>query len=214
MYFNKHNLAANRSWHWGLIPLIMLGLLASLTGCVRMPVKQVSISPVQTYFPSGVNSEWDYEGRGSEYADFQMQVLEKQGNRALFVRADAGTTLALVYDITPDQITLVYSEENFEGDKTVLTAPPNRQDVILNGPVEAGTTWKAGDRTYKIEKTGVTVVTPVGTFKDCIQVRVTFPAGEHEIIQYYAPNVGMVKSEFIAGNSSVVSTLKSYKIKP
>lgn len=198
-------------WH-GVLSVGFLVLLIVVTlACARQPQKVGG--EVEPYLPLQVGNQWSYSGTGSEYADYTERVLFQDGNRVQLKRENPGTTMALIYEVNPNNIALVYSQEEFYEDRNILSVSDNRQEVILQGPAVVGTTWRAGDRKYEITENNGTVKVPAGTFKHCLKVRSTFEGSDHQIIQYYARGVGLVKSEFISGNDRVVSELENYTIR-
>jgi len=205
--------------------LIVIGALAGSFGCWQRPPEQaVPKQPAppkevaaETYLPLAQGNFWDYRGEGNEFAAYNDQVLFREGNLVQLKRANPGTTLAVIYKVSEDSITRVFSEPEFYEEKNLLGAfKQNQQEIILKRPFTVGTTWTAGERTYAIVETNATVTTPAGTFKDCLKIHSTFKGGEHEIFQFYAPNVGMVKSEFRAIGAGaatvIVSDLKEYRL--
>jgi phosphoenolpyruvate-protein kinase (PTS system EI component) len=53
--------------------------------------------------------------------------------------------------------------------------------------------------------------TPAGRFENCVKVKIT---GQNSTIyEYYKEGVGLVRSEFLSGDTSVTSTLEKYNIK-
>ncbi|MEW6661402.1 MAG: hypothetical protein ACOY9Y_04355 [Bacillota bacterium] len=201
--------------------LIVLGCLMVSLGCLRRspeqarpgqkaPAKEVA---VETYLPLKQGNFWDYRGEGNEYAEYDDRVLFREGNLVQLKRANPGTTLAVIYEVKEDSITKVYTEEEFYEERNILASfKENQREIILKRPFTLGTTWTVGERTYEIIETNATVNTPAGSFKDCIKIRSTFKDSDHQIFQFYAPEVGMVKSEFRAGEALVVSDLKEYKL--
>jgi len=175
---------------------------------------QLSEKPVETYFPMQPGNFWSYRGVGSEFADFTEQVLFRNEQLVQLKRANQGTTMVLIYEIDVNSITLVFSAEEFYEETNLLTQhKENRREIILKKPFHVGASWISGDRTYTIVDTNATVSTPAGIFMHCLKIHSTFEAGEHEIFQYYAPGVGMVKSEFRSGVSTIQSDLAKYNIR-
>jgi hypothetical protein len=202
--------------------LIMIGGLTSSFGCwpripeqarptPQPPAKQLT---AEAYFPLNPGSLWDYRGEGNEYAEYNSRVLFREGNLAQMRVDNPGTTMAFIFEVTDDSITRVYSEEGFYEERSLLgTFQENRREIILKRPFVEGTTWTEGDRTFTIVETNATVTTPAGVFNNCLKIHSTFRGSDHEIFQFYAPNVGLVRSEFIAADTLIMSELRKYEIK-
>lgn len=205
-----NNLTRNRGKALG-VSLMVLFLLVSVS-CVS---KQEGTKEVDllSYFPFEVGNQWTYQGVGNEYASYNKQVLYKEGNKVQVVEENPGTRLVKIYDLKPDSVVVVYSKEEFYEDENILETEENMQDIILQTPVEIGTIWESGDRTSEIVAKDVTIETPAGTFNNCIQVNNTYKDEENKFIEYYAPGIGLVKSEFIAGETKIISQLENYTIK-
>jgi len=76
-----------------------------------------------------------------------------------------------------------------------------------------GTGWQdAGEEPREITNIDASVETPAGRFENCIKVKVGDTNSTSLIFEYYTMGVGMVKSEFIAGNDTITSSLRKYSI--
>ena len=72
-------------------------------------------------------------------------------------------------------------------------------------PLQKGTKWTLKDsRVRTITNTSVDVSTPTGNYQT---IEVTTEGANDKTIDYYAKNVGLVKSVFISGDSEITSTL-------
>lgn len=167
---------------------------------------------VDDYLPLAAGNQWGYLGEGNEYAAYNQKVLYRQGDLAQLSRDNGGTVMALINKIEADKIVLVYSREEFYEDTNILDTPADRADIILQGPFTVGTTWEAAERLYTIEALDEEVTVTAGVFEHCLKVISTFPDSSHTITQYYAPGVGMVRSEFSDGENQVTSSLESYTV--
>jgi hypothetical protein len=68
-----------------------------------------------------------------------------------------------------------------------------------------GTTWKLQDsRIRTITGTSVDITTPAGKYK---AIEVVTEGSNDKTIDYYAKNVGLVKSVFISGETEITSSL-------
>jgi hypothetical protein len=76
-------------------------------------------------------------------------------------------------------------------------------------PLKRGTTWKLNDgRKRTITNTAVDLTTKTGNYK---ALEVTTESTSDKTIDYYAPNVGLVKSIFVSGETQISSTLADIK---
>ncbi|MED4402446.1 hypothetical protein [Metabacillus fastidiosus] len=87
---------------------------------------------------------------------------------------------------------------------------------ILAYPVKKGKSWKDGDSNYEIRAVNWTITTPVGTFKNVIEVRETLKKLGYRT-SFYAPGVGLVletsKTKHTKGKTITDLTLVKLKNK-
>ncbi|MGG3805204.1 hypothetical protein [Metabacillus fastidiosus] len=87
---------------------------------------------------------------------------------------------------------------------------------IIGYPVKKGKSWKDGDSTYEIRAVNWTLKTPVGTFKNVVEVRETIK-GYGYYTFFYAPNVGLIlrtsKTQHTKGKTITGLTLMELKNK-
>lgn len=195
------------------ILFILLGMLAA--GCAKeepvIPNPDEELG-AKAYFPATVGDIWEYEGQGNEYASFYREVVYGEGDLAQFSEDNGGTVTATVYSITEDVITQVFFKGEEYEDTNFLAEEPNADMVILKAPLSEGTQWNTENGSRKIVDLDATVDTPAGQFLSCIQVEVE--EGDSTLYEYFAPEVGMVKREFIMGEEKVTSSLSDFSIGP
>lgn len=162
------------------------------------------------YFPLTVGSYWHYRGEGNEYATFKREVLFVKNDRAQIKEDNGGTVSAAVFKIADDAITRIFFIGEQYENTNLLDEAPRENVVILKTPLSVGTRWDTPNGPREIVDVKATVDTPVGKFVDCLKIKIE-GAGS-TIYEYYKEGVGMVKREFISGDTRVTSTLESYKI--
>ena len=80
----------------------------------------------------------------------------------------------------------------------------------LKEPIQVGAKWKSGYTTGIIESVDDEVTLPVGTFKNCVRVKTTFP--NQKKIEWFAPGVGSIKFIYNYPDSSYsTSQLEKYE---
>ena len=168
----------------------------------------------KNYYPLTVGSYWEYEGAGNEYASFNRKVLFAKGNLAQTSEDNGGTVATRVIETTNSYVKVVYMQgEDYQPQNRLESGyTANANDILLQAPVKAGTTWAGTNTNKQIIATDAAVDTPAGKFDNCIKVKL--PGQNDTIYQYYKKGVGMVKQEFITtNNETITSTLKKYEIK-
>ncbi len=205
---------------------VIVLMAAAFTGCSKSNVQipppgssdKAPGAPVQPaqkagdYFPLTVGSSWQYLGEGNEYASFNRLVLFAKGNRAQVRSDNGGTVSAMVFETTDTAVTRVYMKGEEYGSANFLDAEPNENIMILKTPLETGTKWEdSNGGTREIVDINAALDTPAGRFENCVKVKIT---GQNSTIyEYYKEGVGLVRSEFLSGDTSVTSTLEKYNIK-
>lgn len=108
-------------------------------------------------------------------------------------------------------------------DFTYWTLSRSRENwfVIKNTP-KKGDRWenklRGWKQTYEVMKTGFTLETPAGKFSNCVKLKISWIAHEHDMeglqekILYLAPHMGIVKQEHYAnGDKWHEEVLTSYR---
>ena len=175
-----------------IIALILI-VLVLITACENKPNvpdnnNQDEYS-AEDYFPVVENTKYSYQGEGNEFASYTMYIDYIDNNRFQTRTNNGGTETIKVYEFKDNQLTELYSrgETYFREDFTKREFQEG--SVVLKPPY-----------TGELKQ----IVTPQGNF-DAIEV--TTESGNGTITNYYAKDVGLVKSIFKSGTSEVSSTL-------
>lgn len=204
-----------------LTPIITLVLVVILlSGChpfqtpspepTRSPSPVAEHSKVNQYLPLKVGNSWNYEGIGNEYASYSQKVTHQQDNHCQVI-VNSGTSTVIRYQITEDSILQTYRDHEFYEDKSILDLPSNIEIIVLKQPLKVGATWQSDDNLCEIVSVNDTVQVPAGSFKDCLAVKTTYKDSGNYSIDYYAKEVGLVKSEYVMDNNEkVISQLSDY----
>lgn len=207
-----------------------LGLLSAaiilLSGCAEtniptpqpdikkpVPQEQKEIAADKTpsdYFPLTNGSTWQYQGKGNEYAAFNRVVIFVAGNKAQIREDNGGTVSASVIETTDTGIVITYFQGESYDETNFLAQESNENLIILKVPLKNGTKWEYRTGTREIVDVKASMDTPAGKFEDCIAVKVSLP--DSTLFEYFKDGVGMVKREFISGDSRITSTLEKFNI--
>lgn len=192
--------------------IVALSSLMIFSSCAKQskpaeekPSETVKLT-VKDLFPFKENVFMKYQGVGNEYAEFQTYVDYIQGDKIQIRNINPGTTLAKVYEIQNGELRLITSKEEFYYRENILDSTSKSYDVLIKEPIEKGTTWtnKEGLKRY-ISNTEAKVTTPSGEY---IAVEVTTEGKDYKIFDYYVKNIGLVKTVFKTGDSSIESNLE------
>lgn len=169
---------------------------------------KVSDLNLSDFFPLELGYTWEYEGEGNEYASFNRKVVFSNNNLYQIREDNGGTVTASVFEVSSSDITRVFFIGEAYGEENYLNNQPNEEVTILKGPLEVGLKWQEENGTLEIGSINETVSTPAGNFSDCIKV---INSSENSIVnEYYKEGIGMVKREFISGETKVTSSLKKF----
>ncbi len=166
---------------------------------------------IEDYYPMLADIEYVYEGQGNEYASYQQTTdfLDAANQRIQTRTNNGGTETVRVIEIKGGKLTVIkkldecYYRDNF----LTGTASEESPEVLLMEPLVQGTEWTLSDgRKRYISGVDVPVTTPSGDYK---AIEVTTKNEDGDSKDYYALQVGLVKSVFQSKDLEVTSSLKT-----
>lgn len=162
---------------------------------------------IKDYYPFKENTKYQYEGKGSEYASYSLYTDYIKDSK-MQVRINTGGTEAIkVLELKDNELKLLFSkgEAYYREDLTSKTSTDS--EVLLKEPLTKGTTWTLsnGKKRY-ISNIDVDIATASGNYK---ALEVTTEDGNSKILDYYAKDIGLVKTINKANNLEVTSTLNN-----
>lgn len=186
------------------------------------PTQQPTIAPTDTptkvlsiedYYPFEANSEYVYEGKGSEFAFYNRYVdfLDEENNRVQTRTNNGGTETVRVLELTENSLSIIASTSESYSRENIMSEAVAGEDaeVLLMEPLTKGTEWTLPDgRKRYISNVDVTITTPLGTYTT---LEVTTEAEDSLSKDFYAPQVGLVMSEFMTGDDVIASQLSAFK---
>jgi hypothetical protein len=223
-----------------IMTISMIILLVSLSGCSKENQNQTeaTATPVPTatptvtipaedtaedttadelsvkdYFPLLSDIEYIYEGQGNEFAAYNQvtDFIDMQNNRIQTRTNNGGTETVRVIEIKDGKVTVMkainecYYRENLMADAVT----GDDAEVLLMEPLVPGTVWSLPDgRKRTISAVNVAIDTSSGSYQ---AIEVTTEGTDSITKDYYAPQVGLVKSVFGSGDMEVTSSLKEIK---
>lgn len=168
---------------------------------------------VMDYFPLSADTEYVYEGQGNEFAAYNQvtDFIDAQNNRIQTRTNNGGTETVRVIEIKDGKVSVIklLNECYYRENLIPAAAAGNGAEVLLMEPLTQGTQWSLPDgRKRSITAVDVTVDTLSGSYQ---AVEVTTESSDSISKDYYAPQVGLVKSVFRSGDMEVSSILKEIK---
>lgn len=188
---------------------ILLCMYAGLLACSLMPPSNTSKITAADFFPIRDNTKHSYEGYGNEYASYVIWSDYTSSDRIQYRMDNGGVTIAEVIEIGSDSVQRIfYSADTWARESYLDEAvDANSSEVLLMNPIKEGTTWVLRDGAKRtITKLNYAVTTPLGTY-ETIEVETQYQSDLTR--QYYAKDVGLIKTEYIMGNESVTSVLSA-----
>ena len=160
---------------------------------------------IQEYFPLRENTRYIYEGKGNEYAAYDVIIDYIAEGRIQQRVNNGGTEMARVIELKDGRLTKLLSRGEAYYRENLLKTSGGEEEILLMEPLAKGTTWTLKDsRVRTITGISVDVSTPSGSYK---AIEVTTEGPNDKTLDYYAKDFGLVKSVFNPGESEVTSSL-------
>jgi hypothetical protein len=161
---------------------------------------------IKDYFSFKENTKYEYEGKGIEYAEYNQFVDYLTENRVQLRTNNGGTETVKVLENKDGKLTVLLARPECYYRENLTQNPSSNSEILLKEPLIKGTTWTLADnRKRYISNVEVEVTVPLGKYK---ALEVTTEGKEDKVLDYYAPNVGLVKTVFISKNYEVSSSLR------
>lgn len=204
---------------------ILLTFLSLLFGCGLMPKTDLpktvlpktdlpkddnkpipTLSKIEDYYPTIQNSSYQYLGEGNEYASFKEYVDYNFENKTQRRINNGGTETIKVIQILNGELAVIFSASEIYHRENFLEKEEGKKDIILKEPLTVGTAWESMDGNKReITSVNKEIETPLGKYST-LEVKTTFK--DSVIFDYYAKNVGLIKTEYKSGDFIVTSTLE------
>ena len=160
---------------------------------------------IADYFPQKENTKYIYEGEGNEYASYSVFTDYISKNRIQLRTNNGGSELVRVLENKDGQLTVLLSRGEIYYRENLLNSTDENTEILLKEPLVKGTEWTLADnRKRYISNVDVEITTPAGTFQ---ALEVTTEGEDDKVVDYYAAEVGLIKSIFTSGGMDVTSTL-------
>jgi Sporulation and spore germination. len=189
-----------------ILPEIKESYPVQVTG-VKLVLKGEAEKKVADYFPFRSNVKYTYEGKGNEFAGYEVYTDYTSKDRIQQDVENGGTVTARVYEVKGGKLIRTLSRGEIYYRENMLGQTDATEEVLLMEPLKKGTSWKlkdGGQRT--ITGLSTKIETPMGTFST---IEVITENDDGTTIDYYARNIGLVKTIFQSGGMEVSSALTS-----
>jgi spore germination protein GerM len=160
---------------------------------------------IKDFFSFKENTKYVYDGKGNEYASYNVLIDYLTESRVQTRTNNGGTTMVKVLENKDGKLTILLSREESYYRENLTQGASINGEILLQEPLVKGTTWTLADnRKRYISGVDVNVATALGKYKT---LQVTTEDKENKTIDYYAPNIGLVKTVFISKGDEVSSSL-------
>jgi hypothetical protein len=164
---------------------------------------------IADYFPFRENTEYIYEGKGNEYASYNVMTDYIKDNSIQLRTNNGGTELAEVLQYKDGALTKVLTRGEAYYRENLIGKTEGKSEILLKEPLVKGTEWTLADnRKRYVSNVNVAIETPYGNFK---ALEVTTEGKNDTIKDYYALDVGLVKTIFSSSGTEVSSSLSDVK---
>ncbi len=195
---------------------IILTISLLIVGCAKEPIKEPEeeMPKAADYFPFLENTKLSYAGEGNEYAEKEVFFDFIEGDRAQMRVINPGTTLAQVYEVKDGEVRRLSSKEEMYSFYNTLDwlndeGEDIEAEIILKEPIEKGNKWQLSDgRTREITEVDIEVETPHSDY-EAIEVTTTSQDGKSVVKDYYALEIGLIKTEFSSEGVEVLTILEA-----
>lgn len=160
---------------------------------------------IKDYYPLNENVKYIYDGEGNEYAPFTTYIDYLTENKLQVRSNNGGTETVSVIQIKDGELTRIFSKGEVYYRENFTTNEGNESEVLLKEPIVKGTEWTLADgRKRSITDLSVDITVPFGNFK-CLEI--TTVDKNNTTKNYYALNIGLVKTVYKSGDFEVSSFL-------
>lgn len=168
-------------------------------------IATIAAHTIKDYYVYKENTKYTYEGKGNEYASYNISVEYISGSRVQIRTRNGGSETVKVLENKGNELTVVLSRGECYYREDLTRSPETKGEILLKEPLVKGTTWYLSDKRKRfISNIDVQVTTPLGSYK---ALEVITEGKDDKIIDYYAPAVGLIKSVFTSNGSEISSTL-------
>jgi len=172
---------------------------------VLTPPETKALLTIKDYYAYKDNTKYVYEGQGNEYASYTVFLDFKSGNRVQIRSNNGGTEMVKVLENKEGELRILLSRGECYYRENLTQAASSNMEILLKEPLAIGTSWTLADnRKRSISNLEVDITTPLGSYK---ALEVTTEGKESKTLDYYAPNIGLVKSIFNSNGLDVSSSL-------
>ncbi len=200
--------------------IIFMIVIMLLTSCVNSKNNEPNLPPdegsddtviestelsIKDYFPFTENTMYEYAGEGNEYATYTVFTDYTTDTRIQTRTNNGGTETVKVIENKNGQLKVLLDRAETYFIEDFTKTKNNNGEVLLKEPIEVGNSWSNGeDIKTSITNLDIDITIPLGTFK---ALEVTTEGKNYTITDYYAKDIGLIKTVNSGEGYEVSSTL-------
>jgi len=175
-----------------LLILTMLVILP-LTACDAAP-NDMPGGELGRFFPFKPDTLVTFTVEGTEDPGFRTiyNTYIRENRVQRMISATMFPPSTEIIEITDDQVRLIFGDPFHYSVEDLTGVTPSLEFVILQAPLEVGTTWNNGAEVSTITSLDASIETPLGTLS-ALEVTTITSAGFEEKY-YFADGIGLIKS--------------------
>lgn len=162
---------------------------------------------ISDIFPFSKNSKLNYTGSAGDSSNSYFYADYIKKDRLQFRMVNSGTSIAYVLEYKNGELRQITSRDNFFYHYDLTDYQNPNPEIILKEPLVKGTSWMLQNGKKRcISNDNVQVATPSGKYI-CIEITTETDTGK--IVDYYAPNVGLVEKTTYMNKTKTITYLES-----
>ncbi len=197
------------------LSLIIIVSALTFNACKDSSSDTVPVSTAGQYLNLNAGSTWEYSTDGSANTAVVTVIdstkLAFTKNYKVFHSATLGTTSSNYYTYKNGNYYLLIAK----------TAGGYEELVYLKDSSEVGKKWSATVSpsgtavvyNYEVKENGLTKTINSTTYTNVVHLKLTVPISGYMADAYYAPKVGLIKSDAVNSGVTSITELKSYSLK-
>ncbi len=176
------------------------------------PDQETGTRALADYFLIQADSQYVYEGKGNEYASYTVYTdfVDTANNKVQTRTDNGGSQTVRVIELKDGKVSVIYTaNECYYRDSFMDKTASAESEVLLMEPLEEGTQWTLPDGKKRyISAVDVSVDVPFG---QCKALEVTTEGTDYVTKDYYAPQVGLIKSVYTSSEANADEVSSSLK---
>src|SRR6056297_1464879 len=170
---------------------------------------------IKAYLPLNSGMKYSYKGEGNEFASIKRKNMFIEDNYLQFTENNGGTVVVKIYKVSDQQKSEVYKQGEFYEENNLISKVKEKENInqiILKAPLKVGNSWNNNNQKREIVSLDQKVEVPAGIFYQVIKIKINYKDSTNIGYEFYAPNIGLIKTEYRGEGFVIKSLLESLSI--